>query len=59
MLDSAHGVDCNLHCEPFGREPTHTDRFVGVSEWSKRLVNGAIYDKSTFTVEKYRAVESP
>lgn len=47
------GYDCNVHCEPFGRSPAHAYRFVGVSEWSKRLDNGAIYDKSKFTVEKF------
>jgi hypothetical protein len=51
-LGGCSGYDCNLHCEPFGRAPTHTYRFVGVSAWSKRMENGAIYDKSAFTVEK-------
>lgn len=51
------GYDCNVTCEPFGRAPTHAYRFVGVSDWSKRLDNGAIYDKSTFTVETFCKVE--
>lgn len=53
------GYDCNLRCEPFGWKPTHAYRFVGVSAWSKRRDNGAIYDKSTFTVEKFCLAPQP
>jgi hypothetical protein len=49
------GYDCNVHCEPFGRAPARAYRFVGVSRWSKRMENGAIYDKAEFTVEKFCA----
>jgi hypothetical protein len=49
------GYDCNVHCDPFGREPARAYRFVGVSKWTKRIDNGAIYDKAELTVEKFCA----
>lgn len=27
------GYECNFHCEPFGRKPTHQYRFVGVNQF--------------------------
>lgn len=57
-LGRCSGMDCNLRCEPFGREPTHTYRFVGKNDFKPARENGAIYATSTFTVEKVcRAAE--
>lgn len=47
------GMDCNIHCEPFGIKPTTQYRFVGKNSYTKRLTNGAVYDKVEFAVEKY------
>ena len=47
------GMDCNLHCEPFGLNPRTTYRIVGKNNFSKAYTNGAIYNKSSFIVEKY------
>jgi hypothetical protein len=46
-------MDCNMHCEPFGIKPTTPYRFVGKNNYTKRLTNGAVYDKVEFVVEKY------
>lgn len=51
-IGGCRGMDCNLHCEPFGREPTHAYRFVGKNEFKPARESGAIYAKSMFTVEK-------
>lgn len=56
-LGGCSGMDCNLHCEPFGRQPTHPYRFVGKNEFKPAYESGAIYSKSTFTVEKVCRVE--
>lgn len=56
-FEGCAGRDCDLHCAPFGRAPTRAYRFVGTSAWSRRLANGAVYDKATFTVERVCAIE--
>ncbi|MCE9580189.1 MAG: hypothetical protein K8W52_44140 [Deltaproteobacteria bacterium] len=55
-LDGCTGMDCNLHCEPFGTAPTHAYRFVGTVAYTPRG-SGAIYDQATLTIEKYCRIE--
>ncbi|MBI2393439.1 MAG: hypothetical protein HYV09_27900 [Deltaproteobacteria bacterium] len=55
-LGGCGGMDCNLHCEPFGRRPTRRYRFVGKNEFTPRPESGAIYAKSRFVVERVCAL---
>jgi hypothetical protein len=47
------GMDCSLHCEPFGIKPRTQYRFVGTGKRTPRGPNTAIWDHVDFTVEKY------
>ena len=55
-LGGCGGMDCNFHCEAFGRKPTHAYRIVGHNAYTKRGTT-AVYDKSWFTVEKYCRID--
>ncbi len=37
-IGDCSGLDCNYHCEPFGRAPTHRYRFVGRIEHTPHVV---------------------
>jgi len=45
-LPGCTGMDCNTVCEPFGRSPTRSYRFVGVYDHAQRVL----------TVEKFCAL---
>jgi hypothetical protein len=47
------GMDCSLHCEPFGLKPRMQYRFVGTGTFMARGPKTAIYDQVDFAVEKY------
>jgi hypothetical protein len=46
------GMDCNLHCEPFGRAPTTRYRFVGTNTFTPAGTN-AVYREVAFSVERF------
>jgi len=37
-LPGCSGMDCNIVCEPFGRTPTRTYRFVGTYDHAQRVL---------------------
>ncbi len=46
------GMECNVHCEPFGRRPSTAYRFVGTNTFAPAGVT-AMFNQSQFIVEKY------
>jgi hypothetical protein len=52
-LAGCDGMDCNLHCEPFGRSPTQRYRFVGVNTPVEQT---AVYHKVEIAVEAFCAL---
>lgn len=54
-LAGCGGMDCNFHCEPFGRKPTTAYRFVGTNVYKPAGVTST-YHQAQFTIEKYCAV---
>ena len=46
------GMDCNFHCEPFGRKPATRYRFVGTNRYKPAGVTST-YHQAEFAVEKF------
>jgi hypothetical protein len=51
-LAGCSGMDCNFHCEPFGRAPTDRYRFVGTLTFQPAGVT-SVFHKATVKVEKF------
>ena len=51
-LKGCSGMDCNLHCEPFGRKPTKPYRFVGMHTFTL-AGQTSVYHKADLKVERY------
>jgi hypothetical protein len=52
------GMDCNIHCEPFGRKPAHSYRFVGTNAFESRK-SSEMYATSALHVQKYCSLDPP
>lgn len=52
MLAGCGGMECNFHCEPFGRKPVTTYRFVGTHTFTP-AGRESVYHKSVLAVERF------